>query len=262
MSPLRDGDEIPDYPWLPKYLRVPGARYVETAANVLVAEAVADVSEDFGIAVVYGEPGNGKTFAVRIAAEQRATLPVTVHVPANKPTMRALVEGMVKTLGAEPSRSGRRTDLDPLHELLETPRLIVIDEVQRLDRESIDSIRSFSDRPETNVAFVLAGGHQCLRALSTEAQLDRRAPLKTQFLPLEPDEVADHIRRYHPIYEQATDGDIDYLNSRYGHGNLGRWANATKHATKRMSRLKRPIDGTVPITRDVIDFVLRRFDIF
>lgn len=259
MRGLRDGDEIPDFPWLQRYLRVPGARFVQTPSYTLVAEAIEEVCEDFGMTVVYGDPGNGKTFAVRVALAERSILPVTWITPPNSANPRMLVELLLRELGGDPKRTERRVNLDPLVELLQTPRLIVIDEAQRLSDKGVDTLRHFNDLPSTNVAFVIAGGDQCLKVLSSDSQLDRRCPIKTEFLRLDQDEVLDYMPRYHPIYEQIDPAELRYIDGRYGAGNLGRWTNTTKGLCRRMRQLKLQIDGTDgPPTRDVIDHLLFR----
>lgn len=76
-GPLVDGDVIPDYAWLKRTMRIPDARFFSTTSYELLADAVDEACEDLGITIAYGNPGAGKTFALRVAILNRCRLPVT-----------------------------------------------------------------------------------------------------------------------------------------------------------------------------------------
>jgi DNA transposition AAA+ family ATPase len=252
---LLDGEVIPDYPWLQRYLRVPGARFVSTTSYALLADAVEEACEDLGITVAYGDPGAGKTFALRVAILDRCTLPVTWIEPQHRPTMLALTEQLLRALGDATTTGQRRVLLPPLIERLACPRLIVVDEAQRLTAECIDQLRYLSDRPDTNFALALAGGVRCMEVLNLEPQLARRCPLKIEFTPMDGEEVLDYMRRYHPIYEQLDSKLLLRIDDEYAHGMLGNWTNMTKRLHVEMQRRR-----AGEVTEELIEAAFVRLD--
>lgn len=247
-GPLLDGQVIPDYPWLPRYMRIPDARFVSTSSYELLADAVEEACEDYAIAVAYGNPGAGKTFAMRVAIQSRCPLPVLWFEPEHRPTLLAMTEQLLWELGRRDLVGHRRVLVRPLIELLATPRLIVVDEAQRLTAECIDHLRYLSDRPDTNFALMVGGGVGCLRILDKEPQIGRRAPLKTEFTDLEFDEVLDYMPRYHRMYKGLNETLLKRIDSEYAHGKIGLWANMTKRLHKEMLRSSQTVVDDAMIT--------------
>lgn len=253
--PLADGDVIPDYPWLPRYMRIPDARFVSTSSYELLAGGVEEACEDIGITVAYGNPGAGKTFALRVAILNKCPLPVTWFEPEHRPTLLALTEQLLHALGERDLVGRRRVLVRPLIKLLATPRLIVVDEAQRLTAECIDHLRYLSDRPDTHFALALAGGVKCLEVLNTEPQLARRCPLKVEFTRLDPDEVVDYMPRYHPMYQGLEPRLLHRIDDEYAHGMIGLWANMTKRLHKELTR-----SGQDTVTEAAITAAFVRLD--
>lgn len=255
-GPLVDGDVIPDYPWLKKTVRIPGARFFSTTSYALLADAVEETCEDLGITIAYGNPGAGKTLAMRIAVLNRCGLPVTWFEPTYHPTLVALTEQLLVALGRR-DLIGRplRELIPPLLELLAIPRLIVLDEAQRLTVEAIDHLRYLSDLLDTNFALALAGGVHCMEVLNSEPQLSRRCPLKTEFTPLDRDEIEEHMPRYHPLYEGLDARLLRRIDDEYAHGMIGNWANMTKRLYVEMRR-----SGAATVTEELIEAAFVRLD--
>lgn len=182
-------------------------------------------------------------------------LPVTWVEPEHRPTLLALTEQLLYALGERDLVGRRRVLVRPLIERLATPRLLVVDESQRLTAECIDHLRYLSDRPDTNFALALAGGVRCTEVLNTEPQLARRCPLKVEFTHLDHDEVQEYMPRYHPIYEAFQPGLLRRIDDEYAHGMIGLWANMTKRLHKELAR-----SGESAVTEETIDAAFVRLD--
>lgn len=253
---LGDGEEIPDFAWLPRYLRIPGARSVATPAYRLLADAVEEACADEGLIVGYGDPGAGKSMGVRVAVLNRCALPVTWIEPSHRPTLLALTQTMLRELGATdvPDRGQARL-VPQLIEMLGHRRLIVVDECQRLTGECIDHLRYLVDHPDTHFALALTGGVRCIQVLSTEPQLARRCPLKTEFTHLHDDELDDILARYHPMYAGLAPELLRRIDVKYAHGMFGLWANMTKRLHVELQRR-----GQHTVTEEAIEAALVRLD--
>ncbi len=254
-DPLADGDDIPDYAWLARYMRIPGARFVSTPSYELLADGVDEACGDLGITVAYGNPGAGKTFALRVAIASRCRLPVTWLEPEHRPTLLALTEQLLHELGEHDLVGQRRVLVRPLIRLLAEPRLIVVDEAQRLTAECIDHLRYLSDRVDTNFALALAGGVRCMEVLNTEPQLARRCPLKVEFTYLDREEIEQYMPRYHPMYEPLERRLLHRIDDEYAHGMIGLWANMTKRLHRELSH-----SGEKLVTEEMIEAAFVRLD--
>ncbi|MEJ7785752.1 MAG: ATP-binding protein [Solirubrobacteraceae bacterium] len=254
-DPLDDGDGIPDYAWLARYLRIPGARFVRTPSYELLADGVEEACEDLGITVAYGNPGAGKTFALHVAIANRCRLPVTWLEPEHRPTLLALTEQLLYALGEHDLVGQRRVLVRPLIRLLGIPRLVVVDEAQRLTAECIDHLRYLSDRSDTNFALALAGGVHCMEVLNTEPQLARRCPLKVEFTHLDREEIQEYMPRYHPMYVSLERRLLNRIDDEYAHGMIGLWANMTKRLHKELDR-----GGETEVNEEMIEAAFVRLD--
>jgi hypothetical protein len=250
-----DLDVIPDYGWLPRYLRIPGAHMVGTASFRAAQNAISEAVLDSGIAVMYGESGAGKTFATRVAVGTFTDLPVTWYEPDSRQSMLLMSQRLLRALGGHQTQ-GRKGDLvDPLLELLAAPQILVVDEAQRLSRECVDHLRYLHDQCRTDFTLVLSGGRGCMETLSREPQLARRTPLRVEFTRLTEDEVVEYLPSYHAIYRDVPPGSLLQVDRIYAHGMFGLWVNFTKRFTRAQERL-----GSGARTDDLIEVALVELD--
>lgn len=215
----------------PHFLELQGARTINTEHFAETVEAIADdVVPERAIGVVYGEAGLGKSFATSYA-ETEQQLPVARLEFAPRTTMKALTERLLRQLTGV-KHEGERFDLseDLLDVLGETPRLVVVDEAQRLGYECIESLRWLHDQPETDFALILVGGNGCFELLCRYPMLQRRVYRWVEFRPLDPEDVVEIIPSYHPIYERTDPAVISLIDRSFAHGNFGHWAVFTKTA--------------------------------
>lgn len=152
--------------------------------------------------------------------------------------MRRVAAELVGALtGTDPPVSRSRFDLiNHLVGLLaSTPRLVVIDEAQRLNGECIEMLRQLHDHPATRFALLYVGGDGCWEVLSREPMLRSRVFRRLPFTPLPRNEVPTLMRGYHPIYTQADELLLARIDDSFVHGSLRNWAVFT-HTVARLCR--------------------------
>lgn len=222
-----------------QFVNLPGAATLPTRQFQLAGEVIGEVTAELATGVVHGPAGTGKTYAVQAAVErlQDGAVPgppgtpgqVTVYTLAfpSRPTMRLVADGLLAALtGAPAPRSRNRFQLiSALTDLLSgPPRLVVIDEAQRLNGDCIELIRHLHDHPRTRFALLYVGGDGCWEVLSREPMLASRVFRRLPFTRLERSEVPALMRRYHGIYKGAGDALLLEIEDAYGKGMLRNWA--------------------------------------
>jgi len=215
------------------FLDMPDAATIPTRAFQLTQRYVGEIVDQQAMGAVTGAAGLGKTFSVETATDQIHDVQVVwVQFPRTvreKDGVAGLLdeitgvanEGTLRQLGAQ------------LGEVLRSERrLIVVDEAQRLNRDTIDRIRYFWDDPDSRFAVLFVGGDGCWDVLSREPMLRSRIFRHVEFKRLPEEVVLKQVPKYHAIYEQASAKDILFINDRFAHGNFRRWAAFTLDAAK------------------------------
>jgi DNA transposition AAA+ family ATPase len=211
------------------FLDLAGAATVTTDALTLTRRTVLDVTRHRALGVIHGAAGLGKTFAVERALEHLDPhwSPVWVSFPV-RPTMRLIATELMAAISGEHSRWDRFQLTRALkNELAVTPRVLIVDEAQNLNRECIEFVRHLSEDPRRRSATLLVGGDGCWEVLSREPMLRSRVFRRVLFTPLSPAEVVRTMRGYHPIYEGADEELIRFIDLCCGHGNFRNWASFT-----------------------------------
>ncbi|MEV5576911.1 ATP-binding protein [Spirillospora sp. NPDC052269] len=228
------------------FLDLPDAATLDTRQFQLTARIVTDLVKHNAMGVVHGPAGTGKTYAVEDALEQTAAATTVVYSAMafqSKPTMLQVQQEIALAVtGSKPPRSYNRYDLARmLTELLAGPqRLLVIDEAQRLNGDCLETIRHLHDHRDTRFALLYVGGDSCWEVLSKEPMFRSRVFRRLPFQPIKPPSVPGLIRRFHPIYAQATDQVLTDIDTRFAHGNLRDWAVFTHTAAALCDEHHRP----------------------
>jgi type II secretory pathway predicted ATPase ExeA len=214
-----------------------GAATLATAQFQLTARIVADLIASQATGVIHGPAGTGKTYAVEAALEilTHDHEPVTAYTLAFAPgpTMRQVTDALVHALtGASvPSHRSRFYLTAALTGLLSgPPRLVVIDEAQRLNGDCIELLRHLHDHPDTRFALLYVGGDGCWEVLSREPMLRSRVFRRLPFQPLPRAQVPALMRGYHSIYHGADDPLLLDIDDTCAHGSLRDWAVFTRTA--------------------------------
>lgn len=211
---------------------VPGAQVVHTPAVRSVLRTVAHAAAVGAVVCLYGDAGQGKTVALQYALSQ---LPhparvrrVHVGVHPTVPELRRVLADALE-LGRRLPRGAGEADL-VLVNALRQPRMLVLDEAQRLPGPALEFLRGLWDHPDTDTALVLAGAGS-ERALRRVPALASRV-LTWELVPrLGPGEVAGAVAAFHPLWEAVAADDVAWLDEHVGHGNFRTWAKLTSHLT-------------------------------
>ncbi|MGW6508872.1 AAA family ATPase [Streptomyces niveus] len=207
-----------------------GAQLVRTSSVRAVAEAVGQAMAAEGAVCVFGDPGRGKTAAVRMALiEVPAGWKVTwVPVP-----VRPSVAGMRRAVFDALALPGRFPHTSALADAavaaaLSEARVIVIDEAQRLPVPCLEYLQSLWDHPGTRITLVLCGA-------GTERALVRLPPLASrigawQEVPrLAVTEVTAVVTSFHPLWRTVSAEDLAWIDQASAHGTLRTWTALTTH---------------------------------
>lgn len=221
----------------PSPFNVPGSRSIQTDHLLLARDNLIDICEEFAMGAFWGPAGVGKSYALLEAVGQITDMPVTWIEFGHRPTMRHVTVELLSKLGYDGRMGSKHDMIVPLAELLRTPRLLVIDEAQRLNTECIDHLRSIHDRPDTRFAVALTGGDGCWETLSKEPMLESRIWRRTPFSPLDEDEVVALIPTFHTIYSEAPGELLLTIDRSFAHGLLRDWAGITKTLIRLTTRL-------------------------
>jgi DNA transposition AAA+ family ATPase len=214
-----------------QFLKLEGARTLETDDYLRAQRAVFDLARLQGIGVIHGDAGLGKSHSVKSAIERLTGIPVSWFDFPGRTTPKQLVAGLLEKI-TNISHEGSRARLEILllDLLSDTRRLLVIDEAQRLYDESIEHVRHLWDRPNTQFGLVLVGGNDCWSRISRYPMVWSRIHRNVAFQPLSIDEVLEHIPKFHPIYASTPLELIEAVDHEYAHGNLRDWTKFTVDA--------------------------------
>jgi hypothetical protein len=215
------------------FLDLTGASTIPTQHLLLTRRAVSDLSDACAMGAVHGDAGLGKTYAVEEALAGLG-VPVAWTSFPGRPTMRLVATTLTELLTGAPAPGRSRFDITGMlvEELSHGRRLVVVDEAQRLNRECIEYLRHLHDHPRTCFALLLVGGDGCWQVLSREPMLRSRIYRRVVFRPLTAPQVLEGIRPFHPVYAEAADEVILFVDDYFGHGNLRNWAAFTRSATE------------------------------
>jgi hypothetical protein len=215
---------------------VAGAQVVVTPVVGSVVRTVAHAAAVGAVVCVYGDAGQGKTVALQYALSQ---LPrparvrrVQVGVHSSVAEVRRALAEALDLRGRLPHGAGEADAV--LVEALRQPRVLVLDEAQRLSVSALEFLRGLWDHPDTDAALVFAGAGS-ERALRRVPALASRV-LTWELVPrMAPGEVATVMQAFHPLWSQVADQDMAWVEEYVGHGNFRTWAKVTSHLTAETS---------------------------
>lgn len=179
------------------FLGLTGAATLPTRQYQLTGRIIDDLVDHGATGVIHGPAGTGKTFAMQAhlerlrAAGDSRVVTCSLAFPS-KPTMLRVAAELVRALtGTAPAASRSRFHLiNHLIGLLAgAPRLVVVDEAQRLNGECIELLRHLHDHQDTRFALLYVGGDGCWEVLSREPMLRSRIFRRLPFKPVHRDQV-------------------------------------------------------------------------
>lgn len=215
---------------------VAGAQVVVTPVVESVVRTVAHAVAVGAVVCVYGDAGQGKTVALQYALSQLPRLArvrrVQVGVHASVAEVRRALAEALEVRGRLPHGTGEADAV--LVEALRQPRVLVLDEAQRLSVSALEFLRGLWDHPDTDTALVFAGAGS-ERALRRVPALASRV-MTWELVPrLSQGEVATVMEAFHPLWSEVTGQDMAWVDEYVGHGNFRTWAKVTSHVTAELS---------------------------
>ncbi|MFF9788923.1 AAA family ATPase [Streptomyces nigrescens] len=206
-----------------------GAQLVRTSSVRAVAETVGQAMAAEGAVCVFGDPGRGKTAAVRMALSEVPSGWKVTWVPV---PVRPSVAGMRRAVFDALGLTGRFPHTSALADAavagaLGEARVLVFDEAQRLPVPCLEYLQSLWDHPGTRITLVLCGAG-CERALSRLPQLASRVGAWQEVPRLAGAEVAAVMTGFHPLW-RAVSADLMWIDRSCGHGTFRTWAALTAH---------------------------------
>ncbi|CAM5513506.1 MULTISPECIES: AAA family ATPase [Streptomyces] len=207
-----------------------GAQLVRTASVRAVTEAVGQAMATAGAVCLFGDPGRGKTAAVRMALREvppgwKATW-VPVPVRPSVAGMRRAVFDALALAGRFPHRSAL-ADAAVTGALSEA-RVLVVDEAQRLPVPCLEYLQSLWDHPGTRITLVLCGAGS-ERVLSRLPQLASRIGAWQEVPRLTGAEAASVVTGFHPLWRTVPAPDLMWIDRSCAHGTFRTWAALTAH---------------------------------
>jgi AAA domain-containing protein len=211
---------------------VPGAQMVHTPAVRSVLRTVAHAAAVSAVVCLYGDAGQGKSVALQYALSQ---LPhparvrrVRLGVHSTVPELRRVLADALELVKRLPRGAGE-ADM-ALVEALRQPRVLVLDEAQRLGGSALEFLRGLWDHPDTDTTLVLAGAGS-ERALRGVPALASRVLTWELVSRLSPGEVAPVMAAFHPLWHDVAQAELAWVDEHVGHGYFRTWAKITSHLT-------------------------------
>ena len=214
------------------FLALQDAETLETDHLVMAERAVRDACQANAMAVIHGEAGLGKTYAVDHALQDTDRPTVWATFPS-RPTPRLIAATLLELLTGRPTRLDRFRAVARLVELLaERDQLVVVDESQLLTGDCIELLRYVHDQPTTRFGLVLIGGNGTWKVLSAEPMLASRIYRRVRFQALTRTEVLTGLPAYHPLHRNCPTELLGWVDDTFTHGNLRHWAAFSLSATQ------------------------------
>ncbi|WP_327311937.1 ATP-binding protein [Streptomyces sp. NBC_01235] len=207
-----------------------GAQLVRTSSVRAVAEAVGQAMAAEGAVCVFGDPGRGKTAAVRMALHEVPPGWKVTWVPV---PVRPSVSGMRRAVFDALALPGRFPHTSALADAavvgaLGEARVLVVDEAQRLPVPCLEYLQSLWDDPGTRITLVLCGSGS-ERALARLPQLASRIGGWQEVPRLAAAEVAAVVTGFHPLWRTVAAPDLTWIDQSCAHGAFRMWAALTAH---------------------------------
>ncbi|WP_244943634.1 ATP-binding protein [Streptomyces inhibens] len=211
-------------------MRLPGAQIVSTRALLTARENIRAAIEAKAMICIYGQAGNGKSFAVNASLRELApALTRRIQFRA-RPSTRDLRHELFHALGLPGRPPSHAIEFDRmLRGALEEPRVLVCDEAQWLSKLCFEYLRYLWDDTASDLTIVFTGGNGCFEMLQSEPMLESRVYAWQEIGGMPLDEVLTVIPAFHPVWAEADPGLIAVCDQEAAHGNFRAWAKITHH---------------------------------
>ena len=229
------------------------ARVINTEPKLRTERIIASVVTHRGIVHIYGPAGSGKTFATAraLAGVETPTVYALFDGQANPKEMASVL--LREATGC--AHDGTRATLrDECVNVFGTPTILVIDEVQHLQRDCMYFLRYLHDHPLTNVTIILVGGPESRMRVGGNSALSSRVR-SCPFEPVKLDVLLAAIPKYHRIFRGIAPADIQRIYDLYAGGDLRRWAEFAITAIDECARRDERVLNSATITSVLAELV-------
>ena len=161
-----------------------------------------------GMALVYGEPGLGKTQALLWWATQNDAVFIRA---SNQMSGRWLMQELIEELGEVPYYYASDLFKQCVRQLNNEPKVIIVDEIDYLTGNIavIETLRDIYDK--TNVSIVMAGMSMADKKLMRYRHLYDRISEKLKFEPFTKKDIKTIIEQLSEV--EMTECAVKYINS-------------------------------------------------
>ena len=162
-----------------------------------------------GMALVYGEPGLGKTNTILWWATKNDSVLISAK---NSMTSRWFLEELVYELGETPMYKTSDLFNQAVRQLIENPRIIIVDEIDYLagNKQSIESLRDIHDR--TGIPVIMVGMGMADKKLIRYKHLFDRISEILKFTSFDLDDVKMIIDQLSEV--KITDEAVEFIHQK------------------------------------------------
>ena len=191
-----------------------------------LSQIVCDETAHLGkVAVLYGDPGCGKTHAIEhfLKTTSRPTV-FTTATPS--PTRKEIFEELIIALtGTCDDMSTTKIRRQCLALLNDVRPIVAVDEAQHLSSLWLQQLRSLHDAGRFSWPLILVGGMGTARRLKTSPELWSRTGLRAEFAPITGDLLLQTLTEFHPVLANTDPSVLRDIDHRYASGNFRLWKN-------------------------------------
>lgn len=231
------------------------ASTVHTKSFVLAQTIANQALAQRAIAGFFGDPGTGKTHAMRYFCDHCPTEAIYITASASPQAKEIYEEILLLTRGEVPKGTARELRRQCAEVLGERRRVVVVDECQNLSYLWHQQLRSLHDFPDAQFALLLSGGVNAERTLKRDAQLWSRVKMRMHFQELRDTELIETLALLHPVLALTDPALLVEIDRKHCRGNLRDWVSFLELALPLLPGSRRKDRLTSQIVRAV--FMLR-----
>lgn len=232
-------EAAPDQPGT-LYRMPAGAAHVSTPAFALAQTVAARAVATAEVAGFFGEPGTGKTHALRYFTEHTDVECAYITAQPSPGRKEIFEEILLAITGSCDDVSARHLRRQCNEVLAERPRALIIDECQHLSYLWHQQLRSLHDDPAAQFALLLAGGADVVRNLKRDPQLWSRIEMRVTFEQLRGQQLLNTLAAYHPVFANTDTGLLADIDARDCDGYFRNWYHFLKLALPLLAATKTP----------------------
>lgn len=219
------------------FLGVPGIRPLHTPAIQAVREGLQQARRDQAFLHLSGPSGTGKTFSTRALLDVLGIPHYVLGAERARPglqDLRAVLHTALGLEGVPPKDPGLADAL--IQHVLHTQRpVLLFDEVHQMSHSCLEYLRYLFDAAQ-GLCIVLNSCADRRAAADVHPMLATRTCAWLTTEAIAADDVPHAATLLHPIWEDVPPAALGDLDLRHGRGNLRRWAGATRHLQRLLTR--------------------------